>query len=125
MAKRKEKFVIIDGHALIHRAFHALPPLTTKKGEIVNAIYGFTSILLKVVKELRPEYLVVTFDAPGGTFRHEEYKEYKATRKKQADELYEQIPKVVDMVRAFGIPTFEQRGVEADDLIGTLKTRVI
>ena len=71
MAKTKEKFVVIDGNALIHRAWHALPPtLRTKNGEIVNAVYGFTMILLKVLKDLKPDFLAVTFDLAGPTFRH-------------------------------------------------------
>jgi len=121
MSKAKEKFVIIDGNALIHRAWHALPPtLQTKSGEIVNAVYGFTMILLKVLKDLKPEYLAVTFDLKAPTFRHQEYKEYKATRVKQADELYAQFPRIKEVVRAFNIPIYEKEGFEADDVIATL-----
>lgn len=125
MPKKKFSFVILDSHAIIHRAFHALPPLTTKDGRPIQAVYGFTMILIKVLKDFRPDYIVATFDAAGPTFRHESYQAYKATRVKQPDELYMQIPWVKEIVQAFGIPLFEQRGVEADDLIGTLKTRVI
>lgn len=121
MPKPKDKFVIIDGNALIHRAWHALPPtLQTKSGEIVNAVYGFTMILLKVLKDLKPEYLAVTFDLKAPTFRHQEYKEYKATRVKQADELYAQFPRIKEVVRAFNIPIYEKEGFEADDVIATL-----
>ncbi len=120
MASKRKKFVIIDGNALIHRAFHALPPLTTAKGEVVNAVYGFTSILLKVLKEIKPEYIAATFDLAAPTFRHAEYEEYKAKRIKAPQELYDQIPRVKDVVRAFNIPIFEQEGFEADDLIGTV-----
>ncbi len=120
MAK-KEKFIVIDGNALLHRAWHALPPtLTTRAGEIVNAVYGFTMILLKVLKDLKPDYLAVTFDLAGPTFRHQQYKEYKATRIKQADELYQQIPRVKEVVKAFEIPIYEKAGFEADDVIATL-----
>ncbi|MBN1779299.1 MAG: DNA polymerase I [Candidatus Buchananbacteria bacterium] len=118
---RQKNFVIIDGNALIHRAWHALPPtMITKKGEIINAVYGFTMILLRVFKDLKPDYLAVTFDLKGPTFRHEQYENYKATRVKQADELYDQIPRIKEVVRAFNIPIYEKQGFEADDIIATL-----
>ncbi|OGY52584.1 MAG: DNA polymerase I, partial [Candidatus Buchananbacteria bacterium RIFCSPHIGHO2_02_FULL_45_11b] len=121
MPKPKEKFVVIDGNALIHRAWHALPPtLTTKSGEVVNAVYGFTMILLRVLKDLKPDYLAVTFDLAAPTFRHKEYKEYKAQRVKQADELYAQFPRIKEVTRAFNIPVYEKEGFEADDVIATL-----
>src|SRR3989338_5237577 len=88
-----KRLILIDSHALIHRAYHALPPLTTKSGELVNAVYGFTSILIKTISNFKPDYIVATFDAPGATFRHEEYKEYKATRVKAPEDLYAQIPR--------------------------------
>jgi DNA polymerase-1 len=123
--KKQKKLIVIDGNALIHRSFHALPPtMTTKKGEMVNAVYGFTTALLKAIKEFKPEYVALTLDKKGPTFRHEEYKEYKATRVKAADELYEQIPKVKEVVKAFNIPIFEVSGLEADDLIGTIANKV-
>jgi DNA polymerase I len=115
-----KKLVLIDGNAIIHRAYHALPPLTTKKGELVNAVYGFTSLLLKVISDLKPDYILATFDLKGPTFRHEEYKEYKATRVKAPDELYAQFDRVKEVVRAFNIPIFEMAGFEADDVIGTM-----
>ena len=124
MAKKQEKFVVIDGNALVHRAFHALPPtMSTKDGEIVNAVYGFTLTLLKVLKDLKPEYLAVTFDLAGPTFRHQRYDQYKATRVKQVDELYQQFPRVKEVVRAFNIPIYEKNGYEADDVIATLVRR--
>lgn len=121
----RPKFVIIDGNAILHRAWHALPPLQTKKGLIVNAVYGFTSILLKVLKEIKPQYIAVTWDLPGGTFRHELYKEYKATREKKPQELYDQIALIKDVLRTFNIASFEKKGFEADDLIGTLSHKDI
>ncbi|MFH1171443.1 MAG: DNA polymerase I [bacterium] len=124
MATKKEKFVIIDGNALIHRSFHALPPLTTTKGEQVNAVYGFASVLLKVIKDLKPDYIAATFDLAAPTFRHKEYEQYKATRVKAAQELYDQIPRVKDLVRAFNIPIYEKEGFEADDLIGTVSAKL-
>lgn len=123
MAK-KQTLIIIDGNAIVHRAFHAIPPLTTKKGQIVNAVYGFTTTLLKVIKELSPTHMVVTFDLPEPTFRHEAYAAYKAQRQKQPDELYEQIPLVKEVVRAFCIPIYEKKGFEADDIIGTVAAMV-
>lgn len=124
MPAKKETFVILDGNALIHRAFHALPPLTTKKGEMVNAVYGFASILLKVLKELHPTYIAATFDLAAPTFRHKEFAEYKATRVKAPQDLYDQIPRVKEVVRAFNIPIYEQEGFEADDLIGTVTKKL-
>jgi len=115
-----KRLVLIDANALIHRGFHAIPPLTTKKGELVNAVYGFTSILLRVLKELKPDYIVTAFDLPKPTFRHLEYKEYKATRPKTPDGLCQQFPKVKKVVQAFDIPIFEKEGFEADDVIGTI-----
>ena len=115
----KKKLVLIDSNALIHRAYHALPPLTTKKGELVNAVYGFTSVLLNVLNRFKPDYIVATFDLKEPTFRHKEFKEYKATRVKAPDDLYEQIPRVKEIVRAFNIPIVEKEGYEADDLIAT------
>ncbi len=124
MAERKKRFVIIDGNALIHRAFHALPlTLSTKRGEVVNAVYGFASVLLKVLKELKPEYIAATFDPPGKTFRHKEFAPYKATRVKPPQELYDQIPRVKELVTSFHIPIFEKSGFEADDMIGTLTAK--
>lgn len=122
---KKEKIIIIDGNALVHRAFHALPPtMKTKDGTITNAVYGFVTILFKVLKELKPQYAAVTFDVAKKTFRHKEFKEYKATRKKQAQELYDQFPIVKEIVKAFNIPIFEKVGFEADDLIGTITKKL-
>lgn len=120
-----DRFLIFDGNALIHRAYHAIPYLTTKEGTQVNAVYGFANTLLKVLQELKPKYAAVTFDLAGPTFRHEQYKEYKATRVKADQELYDQIPLVKELVRAFNIPIFEKEGYEADDAIGTLCRKVV
>jgi len=115
-----KRLVLIDSNALIHRSFHALPPLTTKKGELVNAVYGFTAILLRVLKELKPDYIVATFDLPKPTFRHLEYKAYKATRPKTAEELIPQFSITKEVLKAFDIPIMEKEGFEADDIIATL-----
>ena len=120
MSKDKKTLVILDCNALIHRSFHALPDFRTPRGELVNAVYGFTSILLKVLKEFKPEYVAATFDVAGPTFRDEEYEEYKAKRVKAPDELYAQIPKVKEVLSAFNISIYEKQGFEADDVIGTV-----
>jgi len=115
-----QKFIIIDGNALLHRAFHALPPLTTKEGTLVNAVYGFALTFLKVLKDLKPTYLAVAFDTKAPTFRDEMYAAYKAQRITQPQELYDQIPLIKEMIRAFNLPVVELDGYEADDVIGTL-----
>ena len=120
----KKRFIIIDGHALIHRAWHALPPLTAKDGTVVSGAYGFTTILLKAIREIGPSHVAVTFDLAGPTFRHEEYDQYKATREKKPDELYEQIPMAEEILKAMRIPVYTATGYEADDVIGTLVTLV-
>jgi DNA polymerase-1 len=114
------KLILIDGNAIIHRAFHGLPPFKTSTGELVNAVYGFASILLTILNKEQPDYIAVSFDLKGPTFRHVEYKEYKATRTKAPDELYAQIPRIRDVVNAFRIPIYEKEGFEADDVLGTL-----
>lgn len=119
MTNRK-KLVIFDGHALVHRGYHAIPYLTTKDGTPTNAVYGFAMMMLLALRELKPDYAVVAWDAPGPTFRHTKYKDYKATRAKAPDELYAQMPLTKELVSAFNIPLIEQDGYEADDVIGTL-----
>lgn len=124
MSERKVA-VILDAHALIHRAFHALPPtFTNKKGESTNAVYGFTSVLLKVLRDFKPDYIAAAFDTIEPTFRDELYKEYKAHRPVTSDDLHSQIPKVKEVLQAFGITIFEKSGFEADDLVGTLASEL-
>ena len=113
-------FLLIDGHAVIYRAYYGLPKLSDPKGRVVNAVFGFTRILLSAINEFQPEYLALTFDHPTPTFRHKEFKEYKAQRPKMPDDLQPQIPLVKEVVTALNIPQFEQAGFEADDLIGTV-----
>jgi len=115
-----KKLVLIDSNALVHRAFHALPPMNNSQGVMTNAVYGFMSILMRMIKDLRPDYIAATFDLAAPTFRHEEFAEYKAHREKAPDELYQQIPIVKEMLGQLGIPVFEKAGFEADDLIGSL-----
>ena len=123
MVEGKKRLIIIDANAVIHRAFHALPPLTTKKGELVNAIYGFLLVFLKAIRELQPDFVAATFDFPAPTFRHRKFKYYKATREKAPEELYQQIPKVKEILESFNVPVFEKEGFEADDLIGTISKK--
>jgi DNA polymerase I len=121
MTKKRQKFVIVDGNAILHRAWHALPPtMTNKDGTVVNAVYGFLTTLFRAMKELKPDYLAVTFDRKEKTFRHEEYVEYKANREKQPDELYDQLPILKQVLEAMNIKIYEKAGFEADDVIGTL-----
>ncbi len=119
-----KKLILIDAHAVIHRAWHALPPLTSPGGEPVAAVYGFASVLLKMIRELKPDYAVAAFDHEGPTFRHAVFERYKAQRVKAPDALYQQIPLVKELVKAFGIPMLEKAGYEADDIIGTVAARV-
>ncbi len=119
-ASHKKLFLIIDGHALIHRAWHALPPMQTKSGLVVHGAYGFTTIMLNAIKKFSPDFMAVTFDLSGGTFRNELYAAYKATREKKPDELYAQVDSIRKILKAMEIPVFSVQGFEADDVIGTL-----
>jgi DNA polymerase I len=114
------RLVLIDGNAILHRAYHALPPLTDPQGNMVNAVYGFTSIIIKLFHDLRPTHMAVAFDRAAPTFRKKMFVEYQAHRPKLDDELISQIGTVHDVVSAFHIPIYEQDGFEADDVIGTL-----
>ena len=115
-----KKILLVDGNALMHRAYHAMPPLTTSHGEQVNAVFGFTSLLLRALSELQPEYVALTFDRAAPTFRHTEFAAYKATRQKMDADLANQIPRLKQVAQTLGFPIFELDGFEADDLIGTL-----
>lgn len=123
MAKR-HKLAIIDAHALIHRAYHALPPMSTEEGIPTNAVYGFTTMLLKMISTVKPTHVIAAFDMKGATFRHEEYGDYKAHRKELDDDLIVQFDIVREVVRAFSIPIFEKKGFEADDIIGTIVKKI-
>ncbi|HYL41160.1 MAG TPA: 5'-3' exonuclease H3TH domain-containing protein, partial [Candidatus Binatus sp.] len=115
-----ERLMLLDGFGLVYRGYYALPPLTTSKGELVNGVFGFCSIVLRGIADLRPDSLAVAFDLSGPTFRHEQYAAYKATRTRMPDDLAAQFPKVREVVKALRIPVYEQAGYEADDAIGTL-----
>src|SRR5437667_9599880 len=121
---KRKTLVLIDGHAIIHRAFHAVPEdLATSKGELVNATFGFTSILIKALTEIKPDYIAVTFDRPAPTFRHENYAEYKAHRPTLPENMRPQFGRIREVVKAFGIPIYEKDGFEADDVLGTLSVQ--
>jgi len=120
MPKGSAKILLFDANALIHRAFHAVPPLTSPKGELVNAVYGFANTLLKAIKDEAPTYAVVCFDKGRRTFRHEIFAEYKAKRKETDESLALQIPRTKELSLALNIPLYEKAGLEADDLIGSL-----
>ncbi len=119
-----KKLVIIDSYALVHRSYHALPPLTSPEGILVNGVYGFMLFLLKMINDLKPDYIVATFDMAAPTFRHKEYKKYKAKRVKMPDNFYEQIQIVKDLLQAFNIPILEKKGYEADDIIGSITEKL-
>ncbi|HYC07876.1 MAG TPA: 5'-3' exonuclease H3TH domain-containing protein, partial [Candidatus Binatia bacterium] len=115
-----ERLMLLDGNGLIYRGYFALPPLTTSRGELVNAVFGFCSIVLRGFQDIRPDYVAVAFDLSGPTFRHERFAEYKANRQRMPDDLRDQFPKVREVVKALRMPVYELSGYEADDVIGTL-----
>lgn len=119
------RLVLIDGHAIIHRAYHALPPLTTPYGAPAQAAYGFVSILLRVIDELKPTHLAVCFDLPEATFRHTAYIAYQAQRPTADEDLIGQIVMVHEVIGVSGIPVYTASGFEADDVIGTLATQAV
>lgn len=112
--------VLLDAHAIIHRAYHALPEFTSSSGEPTGATYGLSAMILKIIKDLKPDYLVGCFDLPQPTFRHEAYEAYKAGRAKAEDDLVHQIKRARDVFAALGIPAYELAGFEADDLLATI-----
>ncbi len=118
--KDKKTLLLLDGNAIIHRAYHAIPPLTNDEGIQTNAVFGFTSTLLTVLEKFQPDYIVATFDLPGKNFRHDMYSDYKATRKETPEDLIPQFELVKDVVRSLGIVIAEMEGYEADDVIGTI-----
>ena len=117
---KKPALLLVDGSNYVYRAFWAIRDLSNSRGFPTNAIYGFTAMLLKLLREWKPEFIAVAFDLKGPTFRHEAYEQYKATRKATPEALVSQIPFIKDIVRGFSIPVLEKEGLEADDIIGTL-----
>ena len=118
--KEKKRLVLLDSHAILHRAFHAIPDFATSKGEPTGALYGLVTMLLKTIDELSPDYLIATRDLPGGTFRDKLFDEYKGTRAETDLALVEQLKKAPLIFEAFGIPVYSEPGFEADDILGTV-----
>ncbi len=116
--------LIVDGNAILHRAFHALPAMTAPDGRVVHAAYGFLTVFFKALADLAPTHVAVTFDLPGGTFRNELFPEYQAQREEKPDDLYAQIPMIKDVLAGLCVPVYEAAGFEADDVMGTIVEKV-
>ena len=125
MAKINKRLVLLDVHAIIHRAYHALPDFVSSKGMPTGALYGLSTMLLKIIGDLKPDYIIACYDLPKPTYRHEAYKDYKAGRAKTDDELVEQLKKSREIFEAFNIPIYDKAGFEADDIIGTIVENVL
>jgi DNA polymerase-1 len=115
-----KRLILLDSHAIIHRAYHALPDFASSKGEPTGALYGLSTMLFNIIKTLKPDYIVACFDLPGPTYRHEAFKDYKAGRKKGDDALTAQLNRAKDLFEAFDIPMYSLPGFEADDMLGTI-----
>ena len=115
-----KKLIVIDGNSLANRAFYAIPILSNSKGVITNAVYGFTNMLMRIIKQEQPDYLAVAFDVSRKVFRHEQYADYKAQRKGMPEELRGQMDLIKDVLRAMNIAIYEKEGYEGDDVIGSM-----
>src|SRR3990172_7889247 len=124
MTKKLKKIILVDAHAIIHRAYHALPELTSPAGEPVGALYGLAAMLLKIVKDLEPDFLIACYDLPEKTFRHEAYAGYKAKRKEVPADLIYQLEKSREVFHAFNVPIYDKVGFEADDILGTISKKL-
>ena len=116
--------LLIDGNALMHRAYHALPPLTTKKGVPTNIVYGFFNMIYKAMQDFQPEYMAICFDTPAKTFRQKLHKDYQSHRPDLKDDFRIQIPILKDLIDLVPLYRAEQDGLEADDIIGTLSKKI-
>ncbi len=116
----KKRLVLLDSHAILHRAYHALPDFASKKGEPTGALYGLVAMLIKIIEDIKPDYIIACYDLPGPTYRHEAYKDYKAQRKSMEDALATQINRSRDIFKSFNIPIYDKPGFEADDMLGTI-----
>lgn len=121
---RKQKMVLLDSHAILHRAYHALPDFASSKGEPTGALYGLSTMLLKIVEELKPDFVIACYDVKGPTYRHDAYKDYKAQRKKTDDDLITQLNSSRKIFEAFNIPIYDKQGFEADDILGTIVEKI-
>lgn len=119
-AQSDKRLVLLDSHAILHRAYHALPDFASTKGEPTGALYGLTAMLIKIIDDLKPDYIVACYDLPGPTFRNDVYKDYKAGRVKADDDLVSQMKRSRDIFKAFNIPIYDKAGFEADDMLGTI-----
>jgi DNA polymerase-1 len=119
-----KRLILLDAHAILHRAYHALPDFSTAKGEPTGALYGLSAMVIKAIEDLKPDYIVACYDLAGPTYRHEAYKDYKAGRKKTEDDLVAQIERSRDIFGALGIPIYDKAGFEADDMLGTIVEQV-
>ncbi len=117
---KREKLLLFDTNSIIHRAFHALPPLKDSEGNPAGALYGSLLAFFKILQEINPCYVAVAFDSPGKTFRHKKYKEYKANRPKAPEELISQIKKTKEVFAKIGVKVFSKEGLEADDIVGAI-----
>ena len=120
LKEKQKKLILLDAHAILHRAYHALPDFATAKGEPTGALYGLSTMLLKIIEDLEPDYVVACYDLKGPTYRHELYKEYKAGRKAVEDDLIAQMNRSRDIFTALSIPIYDKQGFEADDMLGTI-----
>ncbi|MEI6304475.1 MAG: DNA polymerase [Candidatus Taylorbacteria bacterium] len=123
--EKQKRLVLLDSHAILHRAYHALPDFSTAKGEPTGALYGLSTMIIKIVEDLKPDYVVACYDMAAPTYRHEAYKEYKAGRQKTEDDLIMQIKRSYDVYRAMNIPIYEKAGFEADDMLGTIVEQIV
>jgi DNA polymerase I len=117
---KREKLLLFDTNSIIHRAFHALPPLKSKDGKPSGAVYGSLLAFFKIVSDIKPNYIAAAFDSPGKTFRHKKYKEYKANRAKAPEELVFQIKRTQEVFKNMGIVVLKKEGLEADDIVGSI-----
>lgn len=124
MKNDRKKLVLLDAHAIIHRAYHGMPDFTTRAGVPTGAIYGFITMILRIIDDFKPDYIVACYDLPGPTFRHESYSDYKGTRSKTDEALKMQFPVTRDVCDMFSIPIYDAPGFEADDILGTIATQL-
>lgn len=120
---QEKTLLIIDGHSLLYRAFHALPPLSNGRGQMTNAVYGFLLILFKAISDSKANYVVACFDTKKPTFRHKEFEEYKVHRAPMPEGLVSQIPLMKQVLETMQVPIFQKEGFEADDLVATIATK--
>ena len=107
----KKRLVLLDAHAILHRAYHALPDFASSKGEPTGALYGLSTMLIKIIEDLKPDYLIACYDVKGPTYRHQVYKDYKAQRKKAEDDLVAQMIRSRDIFKALNIPIYDKEGL--------------